>query len=68
MPAARSVLLSLSPLPEGNTASSHLLAITTGTGSSTVQVFGEIDVQQTVDLDILLSLDEEDEFNISGCR
>jgi hypothetical protein len=59
MPTARSVLLGLSSLPTGNPASSHLLSITTGTGSSTIQIFGEINVQQTSDSNILLAPDYE---------
>jgi hypothetical protein len=68
MPTARSVILELSSLPTGNTASAHLLSITTGVGDSTIQIFGEINIQQTEDSSIILSPDyevgQEESYNI----
>lgn len=68
MPTARSVLLDLSSLPTGNAASDHLLSITVGVGTSTIQIFGEINIQQTEDSSILLSPDyevsQEESYNI----
>lgn len=57
MTTARERMLQLSPLPSGNTARAHFLAIQQVAGS--LQVFGELEVELMADLEVSIESEME---------